>query len=433
MTRAVKQFLCGCTVFLLASLSGVRCRSSSDTSETIKFWAMGNEGEMVRQLIPEFERLNPNIHVVVQQIPWTAAHEKLLTAFAGESTPDVCQLGNTWLPEFSVLHSLEPLDRFAAHSPNIRLDDFFEGVLKTNIIDSELVGIPWYVDTRVIFYRQDLLAEAGYTAPPATWDEMLKLCDVIRRSARAKHITRYPFFLPTGEWVPAIILGMQSGGNFLRDGNTRGNFNGPQFRKAFDLLAQFYHKEYSPSGMQLITNMYNSFSDGLITMYITGPWNIGEFTRRISPNLQSEWMTAPLPSMDSTSPGISLPLGTSLSLFRRSSHKEAGWKLIEFLTSRDQSVAFYRITGNLPPRKSAWNDSSLSQNKYIQAFYKQLQRVNPLPQVAEWEQIVIKLQLYVEYVATQTMTVDEALHNFDGEVDQMLEKRRWLAEKNKHQ
>ncbi len=433
MTRAVKQSLCVCTVFLLASLSGVRCRSSSDTSETIKFWAMGNEGEMVRQLIPEFERLNPNIHVVVQQIPWTAAHEKLLTAFAGESTPDVCQLGNTWLPEFSVLHSIEPLDRFAAHSPNIRLDDFFEGVLKTNIIDSELVGIPWYVDTRVIFYRRDLLAEAGYTAPPATWDEMLTLCDVIQRSARAKHITRYPFFLPTSEWVPAIILGMQSGGNFLRDGNTRGNFNGPQFRKAFDLLAKFYHKEYSPSGMQLITNMYNSFSDGLITMYITGPWNIGEFTRRISPNLQSEWMTAPLPSMDSTSPGISLPLGTSLSLFRRSSHKEAGWKLIEFLTSRDQSVAFYRITGNLPPRKSAWNDSSLSQNKYIQAFYKQLQRVNPLPQVAEWEQIVIKLQLYVEYVATQTMTVDEALHNFDGEVDQMLEKRRWLAEKNKHQ
>ena len=433
MTRPVKQYLCLFAVFFLASLSGVSCRGSSDNSETIKFWAMGNEGEMVRQLIPEFERLNPKIHVVVQQIPWTAAHEKLLTAFAGGSTPDVCQLGNTWLPEFSVLHAIEPLDRFAAHSPNIRLDDFFEGVFKTNVIDSALVGIPWYVDTRVIFYRRDLLQEAGYAAPPATWDGVLKLCDLMQRNARASGITRYPFFLPTGEWVPAIILGMQSGGNFLRDGNTRGNFSGPQFRKAFDLLAQFYHKEYSPSGMQLITNLYNSFSDGLITMYITGPWNIGEFTRRIPPNLQSQWMTAPLPSMDSTSPGISLPLGTSLSLFRRSSHKEAGWKLIEFLTSRDQSIVFYKVTGNLPPRKSAWNDSSLAQNKYIQAFYKQLQRVDPLPQVAEWEQIVIKLQLYVEYVATQTMTVDEALHKFDSEVDQMLEKRRWLAEKNKHQ
>jgi multiple sugar transport system substrate-binding protein len=391
---------------------------------------MGNEGEMVRQLLPEFERLHPDIHVEAQQIPWTAAHEKLLTAFAGESTPDVCQLGNTWLPEFSVLHSLEPLDPFLHRSQTTHRDDFFEGVLKMNTIDSILVGVPWYVDTRVLYYRRDLLQDAGYLAPPATWNEVLKLCDAIQHSAKAQGVKRYPFFLPTNEWVPAIILGMQSGGNFLRDNNTRGDFSGPQFHRAFQLLAKFYQKEYSPSGMQLITNMYDSFSEGLIAMYITGPWNVGEFTRRIPPGLQGEWMTAPLPSMDSTFPGASLPLGTSLVLFRQSQHQEAGWKLIEFLTSREQSIAFYKLTGNLPPRKSAWEDSSLTNNKYIQAFYRQLQRVDPLPQVAEWEQIVIKLQLYVEYIATGTLTVEEALKRFDGEVDQMLEKRRWLAERN---
>jgi multiple sugar transport system substrate-binding protein len=70
----------------------------------------------------------------------------------------------------------------------------------------------------------------------------------------------------------------------------------------------------------------------------------------------------------------------------------------------------------------------LSRNIYSRAFYEQLQRVEPLPHVAEWEQIVIKLQLYVEYIATRTMTVDEALRKFDAEVDQMLEKRRWLVE-----
>jgi hypothetical protein len=104
---------------------------------------------------------------------------------------------------------------------------------------------------------------------------------------------------------------------------------------------------------------------------------------------------------------------------------------VEFLASREQSIAFYRITGNLPPRRSAWEDTSLARNKYIQAFYKQLQRVDPLPQIAEWEQVVIKLQLYVEYIATNTLTVDEALRKFDSEVDQMLEKRRWLAERNR--
>jgi multiple sugar transport system substrate-binding protein len=404
---------------------------STDEQTVIKFWGFGNEGEMVRPLIQEFERQNPTIKVEVQQIPWTAAHEKLLTAYAGESTPDVCQLGNTWLPEFNVLHSLEPLGPFAQRSSRVDLNDIFPGVLKTNILDSVLYGIPWYVDTRVIFYRKDILKLAGYEKFPETWSEVLKASEIIQRQAKAKNKICYPFFLPTNEWVPAIVLGMQSGGNFLKNKNSRGNFGGGEFRNAFSLMSEFYRKDYSPSGMQLITNLYNSFSDGLIAMYITGPWNIGEFTRRVPPELQNAWMTAPLPSMDSLTPGVSLPLGTSLVMFNSSKHKEASWKLIEFLSSVEQSIGFYKITGNLPPRRSAWKDSTLANNKYIKAFYQQLQRVDPLPQVPEWEQIVIRLQTYVEYIATKTMTVDGALKQFDGEVDVMLEKRRWIVERQK--
>ena len=407
------------------------CGRSSEPVTTIKFWGMGNEGEMVKSLIAEFERRNPTIKVEVQQIPWTAAHEKLLTAYAGESTPDVCQLGNTWLPEFTVLNSLEPLEPFTSRSSLIDVHDIFPGVLKTNILDSVLYGIPWYVDTRLIYYRKDILKQAGYDEFPKTWSEVMKAAETIKRQANAKKSTVYPFFLPTNEWVPAIALGMQSGGNLLKENNSRGNFSGPEFTKAFTLMSDIYRKEYSPSGMQLITNLYESFSDGLIAMYITGPWNIGEFSRRIRPELQKEWMTAPLPTMDSLMPGVSLPLGTSLVMFRNSRHKEAAWKLIEFLASTEQSIEFYKITGNLPPRISAWKDSSLSNNIYIKAFYQQLQRVDPLPPIPEWEQIVIRLQIYVEYVATGTMSVEKALKQFDGEVDVMLEKRRWIVERYK--
>ncbi|MFA6469434.1 MAG: sugar ABC transporter substrate-binding protein [Bacteroidota bacterium] len=405
------------------------CTRQDEKITTIKFWGMGNEGEMVQSLIKEFERRNPTIKVEVQQIPWTAAHEKLLTAFAGGSTPDVCQLGNTWLPEFTVLNSLEPLEPFVQQSALTDLKDIFPGVLKTNILDSVLFGIPWYVDTRLVYYRKDILKQAGYAEFPKTWKDVLKASKIIQQQAKAKNTVCYPFFLPTNEWVPAIVLGMQSGGNFLKDKDSQGNFKGKQFTSAFTLMSEIYRQEYSPSGMQLITNLYNSFSDGLIAMYITGPWNIGEFSRRIAPELQNEWMTAPMPSMDSLSPGVSLPLGTSLAIFRKSEHKGAAWKLIEFLTSVEQSIEFYKITGNLPPRRSAWQDSALASNIYIKAFYQQLQRVDPLPQVPEWEQIVIRLQTYVEYIATGTMTVDAALKQFDGEVDVMLEKRRWMVEK----
>src|SRR5262244_566764 len=95
-------------LFLLVSFAA-GCGSPSRDA-VVRFWAMGREGEVVRELLPEFERTHPGIRVEAQQLPWTAAHEKLLTAFAGDATPDVCQLGNTWIPEFAALKALEPLD-----------------------------------------------------------------------------------------------------------------------------------------------------------------------------------------------------------------------------------------------------------------------------------------------------------------------------------
>ena len=76
---------------------------------TLRFWAMGREAEVVGELVREFEAEHPGIRVEVQNIPWTAAHEKLLTAYAADGLPDLCQLGNTWIAEFATLQALTPL------------------------------------------------------------------------------------------------------------------------------------------------------------------------------------------------------------------------------------------------------------------------------------------------------------------------------------
>ena len=55
-------------------------------------WGMGREGEIVGDLLADFLKANPQIQIKVQQIPWSAAHEKLLTAFAGNTMPDICLL-----------------------------------------------------------------------------------------------------------------------------------------------------------------------------------------------------------------------------------------------------------------------------------------------------------------------------------------------------
>ena len=70
-------------------------------SGTITLWAQGSEGEALPALLKEFEAENPGVKVNVTAIPWDAALSKYQTAIAGGTTPDVAQMGTTWMGDFA--------------------------------------------------------------------------------------------------------------------------------------------------------------------------------------------------------------------------------------------------------------------------------------------------------------------------------------------
>ena len=383
---------------------------------------MGREGEVLSELVPEFERANPGVRVRVQQIPWSAAHEKLLTSYVGDATPDIAMLGNTWVPEFVALDALEPLDARVSQSTVVDRSDFFPGIWNTNVVDSVTYGIPWYVDTRVLFYRTDLLADAGYASMPTTWADWL---EAMRRIKSKMTAQQYPLLIPITEWPPIVILGLQSGSSLLNAQGTEGAFSEPEFLRAFEFYVGLFNEKLAPalSGSE-ISNLYQEFERGNIAMYISGPWQIGEFTNRLPASMQDKWMTAPLPGVDG--PGVSLAGGATLALFRRSENKDAAWKLMEYLSRTDVQVKFHDLTGDLPARRSAWQDSSLAGNKYAAAFRDQLERVVPTPKVPEWEQIATKVFEHGERAVRGRQTPRQAMVALDRDVGTLLEKRRWL-------
>lgn len=420
-----------CAAWSLALIGGASaCRgaASDDQLVTLRFWAFGREGEVVASLVQDFEATHPGIRVQVQQIPWRAAHEKLLTAYVGETLPDVAQLGNTWVPEFDALGALLPLDSLIA-AYQWPVGDFFPGIWATNVIDGRTLGVPWYVDTRAMFYRADLLAKAGITAMPTTWDAWV---DAMRRVRALSGGRNFAVFIPVNEWAQSVVLAQQTGSPLLGERGTRGDFQGPEFRKALGFLLKLFADSLAPiAGTQQIANLYQEFARGYFAMYISGPWNIGEFARRMPPELRDAWATAPLPGPYGDSSRVSLAGGSSLSVLSSSKHVTEAWALLTFLSQPEQQAQFYRLSGDLPARKTAWQDSSLAQNTRAAAFFDQLQRVQPLPAVPEWEQIATKVQEYVEAVIRGSMRQDDALAALDRDVDIMLEKRRWLLERRR--
>jgi multiple sugar transport system substrate-binding protein len=401
------------------------CRADLEERTEVVLWAFGREGEVAERLVPEFERRFPELRVELQQIPWSAAHEKLLTAYVGQALPDVLQVGNTWIPELVTLGALEPLDGFVERSEAVSPEDHFPGILETNRLDGRLYGVPWYVDTRLLFYRADLAAAAGCSDPPRSWSQWKETLRALRRKAAPGDAA---ILLPLAEWQVPVILALQRGASLLRDDDTRGAFQEPQFREALAFYASLFEEGLAPrSGTSQVANLYQEFARGGFVFFVTGPWNLGEFARRLPAELQGAWATAPMPAPDPEDfPGASLAGGASLAIARGSPRKAAAWRLVEALTSPAAQLELYRLAGDLPARRSAWSSGALAQDPRTQAFWKQLERVKPTPKIPEWERIAETIGRYAEEVARARLGVDEALARLDADVDRILEKRRWL-------
>ncbi|GGK04682.1 sugar ABC transporter substrate-binding protein [Luteimonas terricola] len=421
--RGVHAALLLALVVLGALVAGC-ARKVDDGTTTIRFWAMGREAEIVATLLPDFQREHPQLRVELQAIPWTAAHEKLLTAYAADAMPDLLQLGNTWIPEFAALDALEPLGARIDASATIDAGDYFPGIRDTNVVDDEVLGVPWYVDTRLLFYRKDILRDAGVAVPLRTWDEWASAMEAIQRHVGPG---RYAILLPLNEFEPQLSLALQQPDPLLRDNGTRGNFQSDGFRETLAFYARMFEEGWAPVLSETqISNVWDEFFRGFNAFYLSGPWNIREFRRRAPPGLADQWGTMPLPGPDG--PGAGIAGGTSLVLPRGGAHADAAWLLVEYLSRPEVQRRFHALSGNLPPRRSTWEHPELADDPLAAAFRDQLERVRPTPKVLEWERIAQEIRLVTERVVRGGLPQDQAVRQLDASVDAILAKRRWIVE-----
>lgn len=411
-----RAWLAGLAVLLCA------CSSSAPQVEVLHFWAIGTEAEVMAKLLPGFERTHPHVRVEVQQLAWTAAHEKILTAIAGDATPDLSQMGNTWLAELVALHAIDPLQAQVTASTAVDPGDYFPGVWQTNVINGTLYGVAWYVDTRLLYYRSDLLRAAGFKAPAQSWDEWLVQLKAIKQMVGSE---RYAVLIPLNEFEPLQVLALQQPEAMLRDGDRYGNFRSVDFKRALTFYKELFAQSLAPEMTNTqISNVWDEMGKGFYSFYISGPWNIAEFKKRLPPEQQGNWMTASMPGP--SGPGVSSVGGASLVVFSRSKHKQSAWELIEYLSRPEVQKQFYELTGDLPPRRSTWQLGAIADDPYTHAFREQLERLRAVPQVPEWEQIMQEMRVVAERVVRGNENIDTATAELDAAVDGMLAKRRWM-------
>ncbi|WP_417812360.1 ABC transporter substrate-binding protein [Thalassospira alkalitolerans] len=124
------------------------------------------------------------IDVVYDYVPFPNMKEALTTEMVAGGDYDVVSIMDQWVPSLSLL--VQPIgDEIAAQGTN--LDDFPPAHLRHGMLNGELVGLPVRGHVQLLFYRQDLLDQAGVDAPN-TWEDVVSVAKAIQETSDAAGI-----------------------------------------------------------------------------------------------------------------------------------------------------------------------------------------------------------------------------------------------------
>lgn len=392
-------------VLILSALLGV---TAVGAPTTIRVWAMGEEGLNLEKLIPAFERENPDIRVEIMQIPWALAYDKMITAVAGGTTPDVTQIGTTWMAPFAAMGALAPLNEFIERSAVLSADDFFPGSWGTAVVEGVIYGIPWYVDVRVLYYRTDLLQEAGFDRPPATWDELRVVGKALA------DIGDFGMGL-SPHWQEFLPFVWQAGGDLLDEAMEEPLVTEPEFVEALEFFVSLFRDGIAPLGIGEV-DLFHAFATGFFPMYFSGPWMV-ELIRARTPEIDGLWSIAPMPRQAA---GTSFIGGANFAIFEGTRNKEAAWRFLEFMGRAETQVEWYRILRGLPAVKAAWEDPLLMEEPIMAVFHAQLLDAKSPPAHPGWEEIARALMTRVEEAIHEITSPAEAAELLDGDLRRIL-------------
>ncbi|PPA69961.1 ABC transporter substrate-binding protein [Jeotgalibacillus proteolyticus] len=394
---------------LSAVLAGCGGSDSGEDSDAISVWAMGEEGKLLNEMTAGYEE-ETGVKVNVQAIPWDQAYDKLLTAVASGNGPDVLQLGTTWVAEFADAGALLDLTEHMEEYPDFDLENYFEGAQTSMKYDDQIVGIPWYVETRTMYYRTDLLEEVGYSEPPATWDELKDAASKLTESGDNDNV--YGLDIDLNDQITPFIFAWQNGFEFDAENP---NFDSPEFKGALEYYTSYFEEGISTTSEGI--DIVQAFKDGQKPIFFSGPWMINIMNDQ-APDLEGKWAVAPMPAQENNLSSIG---GANFSVFHNSEKVDEALDFIAYMNEVDTQLEWMEKSNTLPSRLEAWESPELAEDEMYSVFGEQLENTKGAPPVKEWERIAQELLASIERINIGGADLDAEMDEFNSKVKSMLE------------
>ncbi|NMM21976.1 MAG: extracellular solute-binding protein [Phycicoccus sp.] len=355
----------------------------------LKVWVMGDVGPAFQKATADFTT-QTGIGIQVDAIPWENVNDKLTTAVASGQGPDVVQVGLSLLPTFAAAGALKDLSSVIGNYPGLAPANFPDAVDPKNLgSDGKVLSLPWISDTRVLFYRSDILTAAGFSTPPTTWDQM----EQVAKALKARGDGQYGYYIPLWDNTLPVQYAWQAGGDVVgADGKV--NFDTPEFAAAVDHYLSFFADGSAPTASDW--DQTQGFVSGATPMVVSGPY-LAKAISQAAPELAGKWSVALSPKDKN---GTSLFAGSNLGVWKTSTHVDAAMQLIDYLDKPATQTAWYKAQGELPTNLKALDELSKTGDAALAVYAKQLTEARTVPMVPGWDLIANEMATALTAIGT---------------------------------
>jgi multiple sugar transport system substrate-binding protein len=415
MKRDVRRYVSLLLMLLLAAtfFGTAICSAAASKVVTVKHWVwLDNPNDPTyANMVKQFNATHPNIQVDLEIVPWGDYHNKLLVAAAGGGLPDTSAFKLTWVPEFTGMRSLAPLDGYVkSWKGKSDVQDNLWGVYKVTG-NKKLYVMPWEVQVLYMYYRPSLFKKAGVEIPK-TWDQFLEVAKKLTVDTNGDgKIDQYGYGMrgaryghePWGSFVFANV----KGNKIMNKGKAA--FNTPDALEANQFFIDLFrkYKVVPPTAprdgfAEIIANFKSGRTATVIHHVKSSPDMIKQFGDDVAAFAVPAGKYGRWTSMGDT----------DNVLFNTSKHKKEAFTFISWLAEKEQIDKWCRASGNVPVLKSVQKMDYYQNNRFMKVSFESMPYAHVYPinsAMGEWIEAIwpATMQRALEGLITGDQAVKE--------------------------
>lgn len=339
------------TTALVSALAISSSAIAETTLQLVEVITSPARTEHLEGMLAKFEEANPDIKVEVTSLPWGQAFEKLATMVQGGQIPDVVEMPDRWMALYANNGALVDLTSMMADWPEAQeltqaARDF------GSVIPDQTHMIPYGFYLRAMFWNKKVFAEAGLDGPPETMD------DFMAYSAKISELPgKYGYCLrggpgATNGYIMWMLNHLGSNDFFTEDGQS--TLDDPKAVQGLKFIQDMYQNEYVPKDSVNwgFNEIVAGFYSGTCAMLDQDPDALIAISERMN---EDDFAVGPMPLGPD---GKSFPtIGyAGWSIFDAAEDKEAAFKLVSHLSSREMNLEWSKFVGVIPIHQGAEQD-----------------------------------------------------------------------------